>query len=285
MKPISELIKKVDEIAKAKGNTNLHAITPRERPSEVPDISDYELTKRHVNMSNALARSAQRLNLEQKRIIALALAKTDSVKRQHLYVGSRIGWTISLSAANYADTYEVTKTQAYNQLKKGTDTLLQAIWETIEVRRHGNVITKGQWVCYARYYEGQGRIEITFHPMIVPDLLGLSHDFTSYRLKQTTALRSIYAWRLFECLMSWKETGQWNVTVEKFNQVMETPKAYLKNFGQVKKSIIDRAIKELRAKNGMIIEYKLNKAGTKVESIEFRFSWEAQKPLELEVQA
>ena len=73
-------------------------------------------------------------------------------------------------------------------------------------------------------------MEIRFSFEVAPHLLGLRSKFTSYKLKQAAALRSIYAWRLFECLQSWKAKGRWVVDVEEFNAIMEVPDSFRKIF-------------------------------------------------------
>ena len=58
---------------------------PEEKPKRgrklaiTPERTDKPLVERSVSMSNSLTRGAQNLNLSQKRLIALALAKTDSI--------------------------------------------------------------------------------------------------------------------------------------------------------------------------------------------------------------
>lgn len=232
-------------------------------------------------MSNAIARSAQGLTLAQKRLIALALAKTDAKPAQHLMEGQRNGWLIRLTAADYAETYEVDVNTAYEQLKGSAETMLKTLWQKIEGSERRPVIIRGQWLSLAKYHEGQGIVDIVFHPMIAPHLLGLREQFITYKLKQVAALRSIYAWRLYECLKSWEKTGQWKTSVEEFNKIMEAPASYSKNFGQTKRWIIEPALTELRTKQNWIIECEQIRAGRKVLELKFTFRPDPQNQLPL----
>lgn len=247
----------------------------------LPEHTDAPLKERHVNMSNALARSAQGMNLTQKRIIALALATTDSKPAQHLLEGQRNGWLININAADYAETYELDANTAYEQLKDGATSLLKTLWTTVKTGHRGPVITKGQWLSLAHYHEGQGRVEIIFHPIIAPHLLGLRTQFITYKLKRVAALRSVYAWRLFECLESWKTTGQWQVDLEDFHRIMEAPPSYAKDYGNIKKYVLTPAINELRTKQNLIIECTEKRAGRKVIALEFRFHPDPQTTLDI----
>ena len=54
-------------------------------------------------MSNALIRGTQGLSLAEKRLIALAIAKTDSVQARKLISAQRDGWTVRIVAAEYVE--------------------------------------------------------------------------------------------------------------------------------------------------------------------------------------
>jgi plasmid replication initiation protein len=72
--------------------------------------------------------------------------------------------------------------------------------------------------------------------------------------------------------MRFKTTGWAEYTVEDFNVSMDVPKDYINDFGQVKRSIIEPAVRELIKKDHWKIEWNTTKAGRKVKSIRFDFS-------------
>ena len=239
--------------------------------------TDLPIEDRYVSMSNALARGAQGLSLSQKRIIALAMAKTDSLPISDLQNASRGGWSIRLCANEYAEAYDVDARTAYDQLQMTSRSLLKTLWRAVREKidgppgQRGPRILEGPWLTLAEYSKGEGSVEITFNPAISIHLLGLRTQFTTYKLKQAAALRSIYAWRLFECLQSWKKEGCWECTIEEFQHAMEAPVSCCANFGMLNRTVIQPAIKELRQKDGLIIDLKLNKAGRKVIGLSFTF--------------
>jgi Protein involved in initiation of plasmid replication len=243
--------------------------------------TDVAIADRSVSMSNALARGAQGLSLSQKRIISLAMADTDSLPARDLMTGQIHGWTVRLLAHDYAETYEVDANTAYEQLKTGAHSLLKTLWRTVSMGRKGPSVTEGQWLSLAKYSKGEGRVDITFHPHIAPHLLALRKQFTTYKLKQAAALRSIYAWRLFECLQSWQSTGRWTPDIAEFHKAMEAPASCVKDFGQLKRRVIEPAVKELREKDGVRLEWEPVKAGRKVVGLDFKFSPDPQIKLDL----
>lgn len=224
-------------------------------------------------MSNAVARGAQGLGLVEKRIIALGLAKTDSVPMSDLAKASREGWKVRFSAAEYAESYDLTPQAAYQQMKSAGDQFLKKTVRRLEYDHKGRIIEhKSNWLSGTTYHKGEGWVEIRFSYEVAPHLLGLRTKFTTYKLKQAAALRSIYAWRIFECLQSWKTKGRWTVDIDMFQHVMEVPESFKKDFGMLRRRVIDPALKELREKDGMDIDFTPIKAGRKVTGLDFTFS-------------
>lgn len=253
------------------------------KPAVVAERTDKPLVERSVSMSNALARGAQNLNLSQKRLLALALAKTDSVPAQDLLNATRddSGWRVRLFAHEYAEAYEVDLNTAYEQLQASSHSLLKTLWKAVHEGKKGPVVTEGQWLALAEYSNGEGRVDITFHHKIAPHLLALRTQFTTYKLKQAAALRSIYSWRMFECLRSWQSTGVWRVSIDDFHVAMDAPASCVADFGQLKRRIIEPAVKELREKDSILLEWDAERSGRKVIGLVFRFSPDPQGRLEI----
>jgi plasmid replication initiation protein len=233
-------------------------------------------------MSNALARSAQGLTLSEKRVVAIALAKTDSKsaadKTRAAFSG---GWTVHLSAEEYAQEFGLDADTAYTQLKAAGKNLMQRQTRTMTQTVKGIKEVVTNWCGQCTYHHGEGWIEIAFTPQIAPHLLDLKTKFTSYQLKQASALRSIYAWRLFECLQSWKNTGKWSPDIDDFNHAMDVPESYRANFKDIRVRVIEPALKELRTKDNLEIEMELKKAGRKITGLVFTFRPNPQGSLEL----
>ena len=243
--------------------------------------TDKPIEERFVSMSNALTRGAQGLGLAEKRIIALALAKTDSVPAKDLMLSKMSGWLVQLNALEYAETYEVDANTAYEQLQSSAKALLNRTWKTITPGKRGEVIREGNWVSFIEYAEGEGRVEIRFTPEVAPHVLALRAQFTTYKLKQAAALRSIYAWRLYECCQSWRSKGQWKVSIEDFNNAMDAPTSCRKDFGNLRMRVIEPAVTEIRAKNNLVLDWEAERAGRKVIGLVFRFSPDPQGKLDL----
>jgi len=212
----------------------------------------------------------------------MALAKTDSVPtRDAVNAQFKNGWTVKITAEEYIDVYDIDQSLAYDQLKRAADKLLGRQVKTMQQTPRGLKETKTNWCGQCTYHHGEGWVEIAFTPQIAPHLLGLRSKFVSYKLKQASALRSIYSWNLFNNLQSWGDKGVWSVDVDKFNHAMEVPESFLVNFGMVRRRVIEPALKELREKDNMLIDLELKKAGRKVTGLVFKFKQNPQGNLDL----
>ncbi len=232
----------------------------------VKNNPDTPLNELNVNMSNALVRAAHGLTLAEKRVIAICMAKLDSIRQD------AAGYTFKLTAQEFAETFEVDADTAYEQMIFAGDNLMKRIARTVEEGRRGKIERKWVWVSGVVYHHGEGRIELGFSHEMTPHLTLLRKQFTSYKLKQASALRSLYSWRLFELLMQFKSTGILHIDIDDFLHAMEAPESARQNFAQLRKRIIEPAVAELMKKDGMEIEWTPKKqGGRKITSLEFVF--------------
>lgn len=220
-----------------------------------------------VNMSNQLVRMAHGLTLPEKRVVAMCLARLDSTNQDH-----RGRYSFELRAKDFADQFDLAVQVAYQQLQEVGDKLLHRIAQEVRQGPKGKPIKrKWQWVSLAEYCDGEGFIRLTFNSEMTPHLVMLKREFTSYRLSQASALRSLYSWRLFELLMQFKRTGLLRITVDDFCHAVEAPATAQANFGELRRRIIEPAVAELTAKNGLAIEWSATKTSRKVTGLTFKF--------------
>jgi plasmid replication initiation protein len=170
--------------------------------------SQTAIAERRVNSANAITRSAHGLSLPEKRFIAAALAKTDSTDTRGLMDLQM--QTVKLSAMEYAETFGFTLDAAYQQLQAGAEELQQPKLVVERPGRRGMIREVRAWIITGKYAKGEGTVEVRWHPDIVPFRFGLRKEFTTYKLKHAAAYRSIYSWRLFECLKSWQGAGKYS---------------------------------------------------------------------------
>jgi len=229
----------------------------------------------NVNMSNALVRAAHGLSLPEKRVISCCIAQGDSVP----LVLSKSALRTRLHAKDYAETFGLDMTSAYEQMEAAAERIFDRYIRTVEMTPKGPEDTKYRWVEYRKYHKGEGWIELVWTSSVAPHLFGLRREFLSYKLRQAADFRSVYTWRLFECLKSWEAAGRYSPTIEEFTHSMEVPEAYVKNFKELRTRVIEPALRDLKEKNGLLIEWDTRRAGRKVVGLEFRFAKDPQQRL------
>ena len=108
-------------------------------------------------------------------------------------------------------------------------------------------------------------------PDLLRHLLGLKKQFTTYQLQQASALRSAYSWKLLELLMRFKDSGHAEYAIEDFCASMDATEKQRSDFNNIRRRMIEPAVKELQEKDGWLIQWHPIKAGRKVVGLRFDF--------------
>lgn len=240
-------------------------------PHELP------INKLQITMSHALTTAAQGLTLAEKRVMMYAVAKLDSFKND----GGTATGIVKLVAHDYAEHFGVDPDTAYTQLRQAGKGIFNRYIRFFEAGSKGPEEVMIRWVSSARYSPGTGTVTLRFTPEIAPHLLQLKNQFTKYKLAQASALRSIYSWRLLELLSQYGTTGWCQLDLIAFHHAMETPPSARENFKECRKRVIDPAVKELREKDGWLIDWTPIKTGRKVTALRFEFKRHPQGKLDV----
>lgn len=247
-------------------------------------MADNELKQvsgRLVTMSNALTRAGHGLSLAEKRLIAAAISKLDS--RQDFKVGYCP--TVRVLATDYAETFDIDPATAYTQLQEASTALYNRSITFYEpaYKRNGKPAEptkiKMRWVGSVKYQQGEGWVELSFWHQLTTHLMGLKQQFTSYHLKQASALRSQHSWKLLELLMRFKSTGWAEYSLDDFCISTEATEKQRSNFANIRRHIIEPAVKELTEKDGWDINWQPIKKGRKVIALRFDFKPQQQRDL------
>ncbi len=234
--------------------------------------------ERWVSMSNALTRAGHGLTLAEKRLVMAAVSKLDS--RRALKPGAVP--TTKVSAQEYADVAGCSMQTAYEALQDAAKNLFNRKITYFEpaYKRNGKPLkpirTDMRWVGRCQYHEGEGWVELGWWPELLPALTGLEKQFTTYQLQQASALRSTYSWRLLELLTRFESTGWAEYSIEDFATSMDATEKQRENFNNIKRRIIEPAVKELTEKDGWVIQWEPIKAGRKVRAVRFSFERDPQ---------
>ena len=221
---------------------------------------------KQVSIANDLIRSAQGLNLGEKRLLMLAISKLDSQAKPTFQ-----GATTVIRVTEMVDAFGLNPDKAYQEAKKAAEGMMK---RQIRLKPNDADSELIQWVGKSKYSKGEGWILIEFYHGLFPHLFELKSHFTTYKLSRASALRSVYSWRLFELLMQFKKTGLLNISLEEFRHTLEVPSSYETDFSWLRMRVIEPAVKEIREKDGLAIQWEAIKAGRKVKALKFTFPTE-----------
>lgn len=230
------------------------------------------LCHHNVVISNYVVRSAQTLNLVEKRILMAGIAKLGGINGE-----------IKLTAHEYAETYDVDMSTAYRELKNAVNSLMKRSlsWQVKDGKHIGTLSCV--WVQGYKYFKDEGYVKFKFSEYIFPFLFELEREFTRYQLKQAAALRSIHSWRLLELFEQMRDKangdGWLSMSIEEFWHAMEASESYKTNFSLLRKKIIEPSVKELTEKDNWLIEWEAVKRGRRVATLMFKFEKNPQKNL------
>ncbi|MFL9903322.1 replication initiation protein [Paraburkholderia fungorum] len=258
--------------------------------SDLVEQRDPTTRERSVTIKNELVRRIQRMKLSEKRLLALAIAKCnpkvkmlkDRAMRPDPATGEAPGWTIRVTAKEFVEAYpHIESKHAYSELKEAAENLFECRvdWDE-EVTERGKKSTKRRsvrWIYEKCDTTTAGWVDLKFSPSIAPYLLGIENEFTKYKLRHAADLRSMYSWRLLEIMAQYRDKGLVIITYDDFCQAVGAPESCVKDSGQLRRRVIEPAVKELQEKNGLSIEWEPTKpAGRKVTGFRFKFKPDPQ---------
>lgn len=221
-----------------------------------------------VTKSNHLIEASYKLTLNEQRLILAAIAKIDSRKD--------IPSNVRIEAQEFAQTFDLPANKAYEYLAEAADKLYDRDIQTFD----GRVNTRFRWLSARTYVEGEGYVNLSFTADISQYLTNLKKEFTSYKIKLVTNLKSPYSIRLFEMLIRWKDTGKFVIGLDEFKSRLELDSKYTR-FTNLKSRVLDPAIKDLQTNSGIIVSYRPIKEGREIVRIEFMFLVTEQLKLDI----
>jgi plasmid replication initiation protein len=232
-----------------------------------------------VTKSNDLIRASYTLTVNEQRLILACIAQLDPRKPIPKTRDGDIK-PIRVSVSDFAETYQISdRSTAYTALQDATDRLYERDIKTYD--EHGRRYGRFRWVQAVDYHQGQGYVELTFTQRVAPYVTLLHRQFTSYMLKQIARVSSIYAIRMFELFMQFKNTGVLVMGLEEFKRLLELESKY-DRFSNLKMRVIEPAVRELTTKAGLEISWEPVRHNRRVTSLRFVFRENPQMVLGLD---
>ena len=226
---------------------------------------------------NALIEASHRLGEVEQRLVLLAILKgrkyCDSVEQLR-------GKELIIHANDYITKFGGTQQGAYKALKQAVMGLYRAEWGYKYLTNKGEQrVRYERFTQSADYGQGEGTVSFRFADAIIPMLVELEHNFTTYEIKQVTELSSSYAMRLYEFFMQHldKKTGKgWlDISLDDLRfrfGLLPTEYQAMKDF---KKRVLELSLKQINTKTDLSATYTQRKQGRVI--VGFRFDFERKQ--------
>lgn len=220
-----------------------------------------------VVKSNKLVQAIQSLTLTETRVIQLAIIDARETGK-----GLTPEQPLELHANRYAKAFGVTPDAAYLALTEAEESLFKRRFTIIN---DDGTLTKSRWIQDVNYRKGEGRILITFTRLVIEHVTridGFEQYFTSYHLKKTAFLKSVYAVRLYELLMQWKSLGKTPIyELNKFRSQLGLGVNEYARMEAFKRRVLDLAVDQINEFSDITVKYEQNKKGRSIVGFSFNF--------------
>ena len=147
------------------------------------------------------------------------------------------------------------------------------------VLRSSDRTSRTRWVQKIDFMDSRGVIGIRFSKDILPFLSNLSTEFTKYLASDLIGVTSTYAIRLYELLVQYQSIGKREISVVDLRWMFELQNKY-PVWADLKRWVIDQAVKEINEFSPLSVTYETKKTGRKITSINLRFK---QKPKQAQI--
>lgn len=226
------------------------------------------MSKELIVKDNKLIEAKYSLSTLQQKVLLQAISRIEPTDTKHIY---------KFSIMDFAEAVDLKgSTTIYKQMATICDQLTDL--RKFYIEKEGGGIAYINWVASAEYIPREAVVEVEFSQKLMPYLIELKEQFTTYYLANIMTLKSSYSIRIFELLKQYEKLGKRRIDLENLRQLVGTTeidqngeiiKEDYPLYGHFKSRVILPAQKELKQKTDIYFNFKEVKQGRKVVSIEF----------------
>ncbi|MCV6588044.1 MAG: replication initiation protein [Marinobacterium sp.] len=223
---------------------------------------DEEAASRGVTQDNALITASYAMNLNEKRLLIVAISQLDPTSR---------AWKdrcvdVTVYASEWADAFNISRNVAYDRLRKAASDLYH---RSVRIRGDQSDGAEIRWISGQEYSKREGRVTITFSGKILHYLTDLIGEFTSYELLGVAGLKSTHSMRLYELASQFKGTGWRHIELDDLRDMFCLEDTY-RDWRDLRKRVIERACREITSESDLKVEYEPLKRGRAVYAVKLR---------------
>jgi plasmid replication initiation protein len=238
---------------------NINLPTGIEMDSQAPLPATKTFKKRaSIKQSNELTEAAYYLPLQAKRVLWLCLMQAYFSDTQD--DDSDVLPLFKISVADYVKYFNVATSVASRDVKAGVNALGEST-VTFYPKEGEFEEVKRPWLAEAGMKRGRGSWQIEFNYKVMPFLVGLTSQFTTYSLYDCGQLNSVRVIRLYESLCQFRSTGVWITSHEWLCERFMLPASQKSNIAEMKRTFLEPALKKINDKTPLKVNYKTEEDG------------------------
>lgn len=219
-----------------------------------------------IAKSNELVNAVYRLSLVEAQLLHFCIAWA----REH-QLGLSTDTPLRLRVSDFAERFELGQGTAYQQTKDALEAMYQreVTMYSIDPETGLEKVTRTRWVSEFSYVDGAGVISVIFTPKVVEHITRLERAFTSYSLNEISQFSSIYAVRLYELLMQFKDKGWRTISIEDLRAAFGLAPTEYKIMRDLKRRTVDVAVAQINELTDWKVSYQNHKHGVKITGLTF----------------
>ncbi len=229
--------------------------------------------KEFVLQHNEISQAKYTMPIVMRRLVALACARMRSQDLNDL--------TVSFSTREALEALEMDRGhKSYDMIREA---VLNAADQKLILETRlpgGERITVYTWFTEVTYDGDENTVEMCFNPKLAPLLQEFRTAYERLELTAFARLRSIYAVRIFELLMSHRghrgnggnAPAEWfaDYTIEELREKLCVPAEAYRETADFRKAVLNRSIKAIHtAELGIEISYQQYYRGNKISKLRF----------------
>lgn len=184
-----------------------------------------------------------------------------------IYINKKQNKFISVKAVDLAKTINANPKNMYNVATELVSGLLKKSIEVGYIDKRGKRAFKGSNFFNNIKYENN-TFEFEINYAILNHFIELKKYFTQINLKYITALKSVYAIKLYKLLIQFKTIKTRILTVDEIRTFLVLGDKF-KQFSEVRKNVVEIAVKQINEFTELFVDYEENKSGRTTQSITF----------------
>ena len=211
---------------------------------------------------NELLKVKYSLTLNEQRLLLACMSQIDS--RKPLLPN----YEFVITVQEFADLFDDRHKNTYHNLVLACDKL----WKSDVFLKDAEGVEKYHWVKKVKYWHDESKVRLVFSDEVIPYLSSISEKFFKYKLADVKDFQSVYSLRFYELLHQFQAggSGSQEIEVDELRRILNLEDKYA-TFGELKRSVIDKAISEINQYSNLTVSYGERKRGRRVVAIQFAF--------------